>query len=122
MQDFELDRGSLPSAARRAVASVCRDASTGPECLDAAVLLTSEVVTNALVHGQGEVRLAVGADEVVVRVEVGDDEPAGPAPRSAGTEAEHGRGMAIVSHLASDWGVREAAPGKTVWFELPARP
>lgn len=82
MQDFEFDRGSLPAAARRAVAGACRDAETGPECLDAAVLMTSEVVTNALLHGQGEVRLAVGADQVLVRVEVGDEESNRPTPQA----------------------------------------
>ncbi len=122
MQDFDLDRGSLPAAARRVVAGACRDAGTGPECLDAAVLMTSEVVTNALRHGQGEVRLAVGADQELVRVEVGDDEPGRPRRRSADIDAESGRGMVILDALASDWGVLEAAPGKTVWFEVPAQP
>jgi anti-sigma regulatory factor (Ser/Thr protein kinase) len=122
VQDFELSRSSLPAAARRAVAEVCRDASIGPECLDAAVLMTSEVVTNALRHGQGDVRLAVGADHALVRVEVGDDAPTRPVPRSADTDAESGRGLLIVDALASDWGVLQAAPGKTVWFEVPARP
>jgi len=92
VQDFKLDRGSPPPAARRVVAGACRDAKTGPECLDAAVLLTNDVVTHALLHGRGEVRLAVGADQVLVRVEVGDDEPGHPAPRSAGTDAEGGAG------------------------------
>lgn len=122
MKDIDLVRGSLPAAARRAVAGACRDAGTGPECLDAAVLMTSEVVTNALVHGQGEIRLAVGADAVLVRVEVGDDEPDRPSARSAESDAESGRGMLIVDALASDWGVRTADPGKTVWFEVAAQP
>lgn len=122
MQDFEFDRGSLPAAARGAVAGACRDAETGPECLDAAVLMTSEVVTNALLHGQGEVRLAVGADQVLVRVEVGDEESDRPTPQATAADAESGRGMVIVDALAANWGVLEAAPGKTVWFEVPARP
>ncbi len=122
MRDFELSRSTLPASARRAVADACRDARTGPQCLDAAVLLTSEVVTNALRYGQGEVRLAVGADHEMVRVEVGDDEPGRPTPRSADIYAESGRGLVIVGALASAWGVLEAARGKTVWFEVPAQP
>ncbi len=86
------------------------------------MLLTSEVVTNALRYGQGEVRLAVGADHEMVRVEVGDDEPGRPTPRSADIYAESGRGLVIVGALASAWGVLEAARGKTVWFEVPAQP
>lgn len=121
MKDIVLDRDSLPGAARRAVAGACRDAGTGPECLDSAVLMTSEVVTNALLHGDGEVRLAVGADQVLVRVEVGDDEPGRPVLRRA-DGAESGRGMLLVDALASRWGVLDRKPGKTVWFEVPANP
>jgi anti-sigma regulatory factor (Ser/Thr protein kinase) len=122
MQTMTLDARDAPSAARRAVAACCADASTGPECADAAVLMTSELVTNALRHGSGVVRLACTADEVCVRVQVGDDERRRPRIRYVPDDSENGRGMAIVDALASAWGVADVPGGKVVWFEVPAHP
>ncbi len=53
-----------------------------------------------------------------LRVEVTDDSPKMPAPRSAGLLEEGGRGLALVESLAADWGVQARGPGKVVWFEL----
>jgi hypothetical protein len=41
-----------------------------------------------------------------------------PAPRSAGRDDEHGRGLLLVDRLANRWGVDSQPPGKRVWFEL----
>ena len=115
--------GDAPIAARSAVAGCCADAATGPECADAVVLMTSELVTNALRHGSGPVRLACDAGQVSVRVEVGDDDRQWPRMRYVDDESENGRGMVIVDALASAWGVADAPHGgKIVWFEVPARP
>ena len=108
--------------ARRAVAQSCADAAAGPRCTDAAVLLTSELVTNALLHGQGRVRLGVSADDVLVRVRVGNDDPRHPRAPAQRDTAESGRGLLILDELAAAWGVEDSAPGKVVWFELPAWP
>ena len=125
MRHIALDQRQLPGAARRAVSRVCREVATGPVCAESAALLTSEVVTNALVHGRGDVRLSVQTGGRVVHVEVGDDEPR--HPRVHGPEAddlaEGGRGMRIVDLLSSAWGVCDrAGGGKNVWFEVPVRP
>lgn len=108
--------------ARGLVAQACADAATGPECAATAALLTSEVVTNALLHGRGRVRLQICADDLRVRVEVGDDDPRHPGAPAQRDGAESGRGMLILDELAAAWGVSERTPGKVVWFELAARP
>lgn len=124
---ISLAQDQLPGAARRAVSRACLIAATGPVCAEAATLLTSEVVTNALVHGRGEVRLSVDARDAVLHVEVGDDEPRHPHVPAPGELsdplAEGGRGMRIVALLSSDWGVRDrSGGGKAVWFEVPVHP
>lgn len=114
--------GDAPRAAREAVAGCCARASTGPECVDHAVLLTSEVVTNALRHGRGPVRVACDADQVLVRVEVGDDSRLRPSVQPVDPDDESGRGMFLVDALAAAWGVIDTPDGKVVWFEVPAQP
>ena len=122
MQTLFLAAGDAPRAARKAVADCCTRASTGPECAEHAVLLTSEVVTNALRNGTGQVRVGCDADTLTVRVEVGDDDRGRPHVRRAGADEESGRGMFLVDALASAWGVTDTAHGKVVWFEVPAQP
>lgn len=122
MQTLTLGGPDAPRVARLAVARHCRDARTGPECAQLAVLATSEVVTNALVHGRGAVGLHVSAGPVQVRVEVGDDNPRHPDVRPLDEQAEGGRGMMIVEAVSSAWGVLDTPDGKVVWFEVPAQP
>ncbi|WP_282695641.1 ATP-binding protein [Streptomyces sp. CC208A] len=91
----------------------------GPGAGDVAELLTSELVTNALVHtGHGAVVTAT-VDPGQLRVEVRDFEPGlvGPLvpPADDGT---HGRGLFLVRELADSWGIEEHGGGKVVWFEL----
>jgi anti-sigma regulatory factor (Ser/Thr protein kinase) len=87
-----------------------------------AELLVSEIVTNGLVHGDSDVFLCVRRYSHTVRVEVRDSNPC-PAHAIVlpGTEdeAEGGRGLLIVSTLATAWGNSPSGRGKTVWFELP---
>lgn len=88
---------------------------------DEAQLLLSEIVTNALVHADSDVDLRLRRYPDYLRVEVRDSDPH-PAI-NVGTpgedQAEGGRGMMIVSALASAWGNSPSGRGKTVWFELP---
>jgi len=113
---------SAPQIARQVVSQSCRDAQVDDECRDTAVLLTSELVTNALLHGRAPVRLRVEVDARRLRVEVADDHPGRPRTPTQHDDAESGRGMLIVSGLAAAWGVVDNQPGKTVWFELEVRP
>lgn len=88
---------------------------------DMAVLLTDELVTNALVHGGGQFGLDVELDDDAIRVAVGDGSPDVPRALRPGAELEHGRGMAIVDALASAWGTDQFPTHKIVWFELTLR-
>ncbi|MGW2937754.1 SpoIIE family protein phosphatase [Streptomyces sp. NPDC001156] len=88
---------------------------------DSAAVLASEVVTNALVHGDSDVDVCLRRYPDHLRVEVRDSD-SHPAmlvdlgPDEA--EAEGGRGLVIVSALASSWGNSPSGRGKTVWFEM----
>ncbi|MGW4518117.1 ATP-binding SpoIIE family protein phosphatase [Streptomyces sp. NPDC004393] len=85
-------------------------------------LLVSEVVTNGLVHGDSDVYIYVHKYPERIRVEVRDSDPhlaqTVTVPREE-DQAEGGRGLVIVSALASAWGNSPSGRGKTVWFELP---
>lgn len=122
MDTLTLAPDDAPRAARRAVQGCCAQAVTGPECAEHAVLLTSEVVTNAFVHGSGTVRVGCAADQLTVRVQVTDDSRLRPSVRPARLDAEGGRGMFLVDALASAWGITDTPDGKIVWFEVPAQP
>lgn len=86
-----------------------------------AALLTSELVTNAVVHGCADVDLLVRESRGVVRVEVGDTSDRMPVPRPASLDALGGRGLFLVDHLADAWGVERRQRGKAVWFEVRTR-
>jgi PAS domain S-box-containing protein len=88
------------------------------ELVDTAELLVSELVTNALRHGHGDIRLRLLRDRTLV-CEVWDDALVQPRRRRARDTDEGGRGLQLVSLLSSSWGSRRTHRGKTVWFELP---
>ncbi len=102
---------------RRFAVEACAASGTGADC-DVVALLVSEVATNALVHGTGEVRIRVVPGDRVLRVEVSDASTDLPALRRASLLDEGGRGVALVEALSSAWGAEHTASGKTVWFEV----
>ncbi|MFI6443249.1 SpoIIE family protein phosphatase [Kitasatospora sp. NPDC050543] len=87
------------------------------ELVDTTELLVSELVTNALRHGRGDIRLRLLRDRGMV-CEVWDDGYAQPRQRRAQETDEGGRGLQLVSLLAERWGSRRTPKGKIVWFEL----
>ena len=88
-----------------------------------AQLLTSELVTNALAHGAGDIHLCLVDEKGQLRVEVTDESLTSPRERHVGPQDEGGRGLMLLERLSSAWGVRptRGAPGKTVWFTLRSR-
>lgn len=88
---------------------------------DDLVLVVSEMVTNAVRHGQPPVALDLRADGRSVTVCVCDGSPQPPRPRHADEDAEGGRGMALLEILAAEHGVHRSPPGKTVWARLRRR-
>ncbi|QCX79835.1 hypothetical protein C9F11_31220 [Streptomyces sp. YIM 121038] len=88
---------------------------------DVAELLTSELVTNALVHTDRDAVLTATVGPRRLRVEVRDFVGRRPRMRTpAAGDATHGRGLMLVQSLADAWGVRAHGVGKAVWFELDA--
>lgn len=85
---------------------------------DNAILMISELVTNAILHGGEGAVLTLLANDLKIRAEVRDSSPAMPIVRSYSETATTGRGMVIVDALASAWGTYAVDGGKVVWFEL----
>jgi anti-sigma regulatory factor (Ser/Thr protein kinase) len=110
---------TTPAAARRFIRAALESVEADTVVVETAVLLTDELVTNAIVHAHSRNYLFVRAAKGVVRVEVTDPDDRLPAIAALDTDAPGGRGLVIVNGLASAWGVERAAEGgKTVWFEL----
>ncbi|RKQ92189.1 anti-sigma regulatory factor (Ser/Thr protein kinase) [Solirubrobacter pauli] len=84
-----------------------------------AVLMVSELVTNALVHGTGEISLSIDLASEAITVEVSDEGNVRVAP-SPTPGAHGGWGLRIVDQLADDWGIREGST--KVWFRLGTVP
>ncbi len=112
--------------ARRWVVDTCRDIDR-PELAECAELGVSELVTNALLHGEGPIRVRVRGTREHPRVEVRDgsrERPVLPTPTEPGDEDDllltFGRGLSIVARSSDAWGAEIEADGKVVWF-APAR-
>jgi anti-sigma regulatory factor (Ser/Thr protein kinase) len=92
----------------------------GPERLSELILVISELVGNASVHGQGQIVLRLQVDGEVVRGEV-IDQGAGfeREVRARGPEEVSGRGLFLVDALTSRWGIHEGTTH--IWFEIGPR-
>ena len=111
------------SRARALTGQALRDwRVTDPADIDDIVLMVDELITNAVVHGTGPVRLRLTLDGPQIVGEVTDDNPVTPITGVAPTApavldwSEAGRGLLLVSALATDFGARPEGTGKTVWF------
>jgi anti-sigma regulatory factor (Ser/Thr protein kinase) len=94
------------------------------DAIDDAVLLTSELATNAVIHAGTPFEVICRRAQASVRIEVvdGDSTRMPPASgRGAGPYQISGRGLLMPLMLAAEWGVTYAAASKTVWFRLPTR-
>ena len=108
--------------ARREVrAAICAwDIPVDP---DVAILLTSELVTNAIRHETGEtVMLAISCACGQFRVDVHDTSCFLPIPVHGPADAEAGRGLMLVATLSAEWGFYRTPAGKAVYFTLAFSP
>jgi anti-sigma regulatory factor (Ser/Thr protein kinase) len=122
------DRLELPLACGREASRRARDHvgafleahGINGEVRQVALVIVSELVTNAVVHGAEPITLEVAIRDDTVRLEVcdGDDRAGVVAARSTRGGDTHGRGLAIVGSLAQRWGVRSHRGGKGVWAEM----
>ena len=124
-QEREVERvlPATPAAARlaRTTVQVACSAWGIPSACDVAVLAVSELVGNAVRHTTPRsdpltVRLSMTPRRL--RVEVVDTIPGAPSVRRPPVEAEGGRGLWLVSELATRWGVEPDPAGKRVWVEV----
>ncbi|MCW2573080.1 MAG: stage sporulation protein [Frankiales bacterium] len=111
--------GRSAALARRQVERLLEDAHLSG-LLDEALLLVTELVTNAVVHAGTEIELRMETSSAGLRVEVIDRSPGSlpvinPAPAEA---REGGRGVFLLDALATEWGTRHFSGGKSVWFQL----
>ncbi|MFE7624463.1 ATP-binding protein [Streptomyces sp. NPDC057509] len=126
--EVSIQRTTAPNSARLSEADACRPGSLRrvlgiklkrwrvPELIEPAGLLLSELVTNALIHGQGDVGIRVHLAEGRCVIAVRDGSSARPRLRRADAQEEGGRGLLLVDALAAEWGV--SPDGTTTWCSL----
>jgi anti-sigma regulatory factor (Ser/Thr protein kinase) len=103
--------------ARRFVAAALADAGR-PEATEVAVLLVSELVSNAVLHAGTELEVVARVHPDRLAVEVHDGAGGQATRRRYGATSATGRGLLLVEELARDWGTVVTDDGKFVWFEL----
>jgi hypothetical protein len=116
--EIELPRDvAAPGVARRSL-SACFASTLDAGMLATAELLTSELVTNAVMHGRGRITLSAQSDDERLLVEV-EDEGAGFERTAQTSGAWGGWGLCLVESESSRWGAYEEH--SHVWFELARR-
>lgn len=108
---------AAPAEARRHIRSAIACWGVAAD-LDTAMLLTSELVTNAVRYTSGPVRLFVTCSCGQLRVHVHDASRDWAVPAVVSPDAEYGRGLMLVASLAADWGCYRTSAGKAVYFTL----
>jgi DNA-binding NarL/FixJ family response regulator len=113
-----LDSAAKVRSAREFVARTLAGWQTGVDT-DDALLVASELVTNAIVHGKSACDLMLSRTGSSVRIEARDSGGGTPDPMPPSRTGTHGRGLHIVATLAAAWGIVDVpSGGKIVWAEL----
>lgn len=87
--------------------------------IDAAALLSSEIITNAVLHARTAITVAIERiEDGCVQIEVSDGSTISPQRRQPTLESTNGRGVHLLDRLAASWSVRTTPQGKTVQFTL----
>jgi anti-sigma regulatory factor (Ser/Thr protein kinase) len=116
-RDFPADGRSV-QAARDFVTAVLREWPTPRALVHDVVLLVSELVTNAVIHGRPPIELRLRTSDGQVVLEVRDHATYLPRRLRPTPEDEHGRGLQLVALIADRWGTRPTPDGKSVWCVL----
>lgn len=114
-------RSTSPRAARQAVSKLLSDVGISDGAHDDALLVVSELVTNAVNHAGSSVEFEAVFDGRNLRLRVSDDDPATPRATPPTPGQVGGWGMYLVGEMCSEWGceLRTTSDGKTVWATLP---
>jgi anti-sigma regulatory factor (Ser/Thr protein kinase)/putative methionine-R-sulfoxide reductase with GAF domain len=118
--DFDEDTISTatPGTARRWACDLASRAGLDA-ALDDVGLVVSELVTNAVTHGEGPIHVDLSLDPRTIRVEVADASSSPPVARIPHPDVPGGRGIHLVAAAAREWSYRSTTSGKTVWAEIP---
>ncbi|MGW2822530.1 ATP-binding protein [Streptomyces sp. NPDC001443] len=111
-----------PTQARRLTRARLTGWSVCEDTCDTAVLVVSELVTNAIVHTASSrvvCELHDGDDRVRIAVRDEGCAPGEPHPSPQRPEEEHGRGLLLIEALCHSWGAQEQGSGLLVWAEIP---
>ena len=125
MQSMQLplDLASV-GRARRFFTAIAVAAALPTSLIETGTLALSELVTNALVHGEAPIEVRTFVGDAYVRVEVSDSADRVPQLSASSSSQERGRGLAIVDAITEAWGFELALDGrgKSVWFQLASGP
>lgn len=115
--------GDAARLARIAVEEALAGAGVAKVVVHDALLVLSELVSNAMRHARTEFIVAVTVEGGTLRIEVFDCDTGPPVLRGLSSESTCGRGLQVVDGLARRWGwhprrSKDGAPGKVVWAEL----
>jgi hypothetical protein len=86
---------------------------------DDSLLLTGELVTNAILHGRPPIQLRMRRGARDLLIEVDDGAAAVPRKLRPTPGDDHGRGLLLTAAVAGRWGARPLRDGKSVWCQLP---
>ncbi|MEV4440142.1 SpoIIE family protein phosphatase [Streptomyces sp. NPDC049577] len=119
-QVAEWELPSDPAVVARARADVTRQLTEWEldEAQFTTELILSELITNAIRHASGPIRVRLLRDRNLI-CEVSDTSSTSPHLRYAAAEDEGGRGLFLVAQLAERWGTRYTPEGKVIWAEQP---
>ena len=109
------------AAAREFVRRYCEEWGLAP-LVDAALVVVSELVTNAIVHAHSSCEVRLVRKPNLLRIEVVDGGRGVPDLQAPDVDSEGGRGMLLTSAYSAAWGVDSVPRAKVVWAELPLLP
>lgn len=107
-----------PARARQFVSKTLTEWGLEP-LIDSALLVTSELATNAVTHADSGFRIELSLAPTTMRIDVVDSGSGTPEPQEPSMSEEHGRGLHLIDALTTAWGLDDApGAGKVVWAEL----
>ncbi|MFC0005413.1 ATP-binding SpoIIE family protein phosphatase [Micromonospora siamensis] len=110
---------TAPSRVRHWMTGQLTDWQVPEQVIGAAVLCTSELTTNALLHAGTAARVAVDLSPERLLVSVADSGTRGTVTRAqTDTLSSRGRGLGLIEELSDAWGTDPTVRGSTVWFEI----
>lgn len=109
-----------PGRARRLIASELRHWGHDEHLVDDAVLVLSELASNAVIHAGSPFTVSIQTRDSLLQIAVSDERPVlAGANDGLGLLVRAPHGLAVIQALVAQWGVDDTPAGKTIWAELP---